>query len=115
MVHDALISVHSVAGLAAFVSGVFIVWNPLKRRLWFRLYASALGLLVVALVAVVFVDWPWLNGPTRATYGGLSALGAYMLLRLWRALRAYQAQELIGWTRTLAMLDSRSFPCWSDF
>lgn len=94
MVHDVLISVHSVAGVAAFVSGMCIVWNPLRRQRWFRLYASALGLLVVAMVAVIFVDWPWLNGPTRATYGGLSALGAYMLLRAWRALRAYQAQRV---------------------
>ena len=94
MVHDVLIGVHSVAGLAAFVSGMCIVWSPLKRRRWFRLYASALGLLVVAMVAVIFVDWPWLTGPTRATYGGLSALGAYMLLRVWRARRVGQAQRV---------------------
>jgi len=91
VVHDVLISAHSVAGLAAFVSGMRIVWNPLKRRRWFRLYASALGLLVVAMVAVIVVDWPWLNGPTRVTYGGLSALGAYMLFRVWRAWRVCQA------------------------
>ncbi len=81
MVHDVLIAAHAAAGVIAFAAGCAAI----SRRSAFAVYFASLVALVVFLAAVLGVDWPRLDGPSRSLYAVLTMLGGYLI---WRAVQA---------------------------
>lgn len=95
--HIALIAVHAAASVAAFAFGCLALRPPTPRvPPAFRLYLGALWLMVLALLAVVALDWGGLDLPSRALYAALSALALYTGWRGWRALRQLRGRAG-GW------------------
>ena len=90
MLHSLLMAAHAACALGAFALGLVAVWPPGTRVSGlFRLYLSALWLMVLFLILVVLVDWVGLDTTTRLVYSGLLVLATYVGWRGWRA-----AQEL---------------------
>ena len=97
MIHSLLIALHAVFGVSALALGVVALFSQRPETGdVFGWYLGSLWAMVVALVAVVTVDWPGLSGTSRAIYGALILLALYMGWRGWRALRNVRDQSS-GW------------------
>ena len=82
--HNALITVHTIAGLCAFVTGVMLVQHPRRardRQRVARTYFAGLIVLAATTAAVVQWDWPSLNGGERTAFAGLIGLATVMIGR----------------------------------
>lgn len=92
----ALIVLHAVAGVAAFLAGLVAAFRPGDRRP-FRVYAPALVIMIVCLVGAVVTGWPQLDATNRAVNVALTALAGYLALRAQRAGRRQLSGEHAGY------------------
>lgn len=84
---DALIVVHALAGVTAFLLGIRLVLAARVARepTWFGGYFASMVVLLLTLVPATALDWPDLDAGTRVAYAALACLAAFMV---WRADRA---------------------------
>lgn len=82
--HVTLIAIHATAGIAALIAGLAAI----RRRRWFPPYLSALIVTLLALAAVVALDWSTLNLATRGVYAGFLVFAAVLIGQGERARRA---------------------------
>ncbi len=89
VMHDVLIYSHAAGGLAAFVTGCFIL-RPRDNVPFFgfNLYFVTLWVVVIMLLIVVLWDWSSLSGINRLVFGGLTLLAFYTGFRGWQARQA---------------------------
>ena len=82
-----LITVHALAGVAAFFVGVAALQpHQLRRRPWLLpLLAWLVAALVVSMVGAMAAHWTDLPGASQVTFSGLVGLGLYMFHRARRA------------------------------
>jgi len=98
--HILLIVVHATAAALSFITGliIFLRLPAPGAKGWFNTYATCIWVAVIALTAVVIVDWPRLDIPRRIAYPILVALGIYLLWRTERARRALRIRT-DGWVK----------------
>ena len=82
-----MITLHTAAGVAAFVVGVAALQPyQLRRRRWLLpLLAWLVAALLVSMVGAIAAHWNDLAGSARVTFSALVVLGLYMLHRARRA------------------------------
>ena len=102
MWHSALITLHALSGLLAFVAGCL----ALLRRSYLDTYFYSLVACIAFLVAVVAVDWAGLEAASRALFAALSALGA---LIVWRGAQARRIAASSRTQRSARELDHLGF------
>jgi hypothetical protein len=93
------LSLHVVGGILGLVVGLFSFQPPetIDFRLWLRrLYAAAVGVLAVFLVALVALDWSSLGLTSRIVFLVLIGLAAVIVARLVLAFRLARRQPP-GW------------------
>ncbi len=85
-----MITLHAVAGVAAFGVGVVVLRpDQVRRHPWLlRLLVWLLVALVVFMVGAMAAHWTELDSATQVVFSGLVGLGCYML---WRGMRARAA------------------------
>lgn len=83
MMHVLLIVVHATAAVAAFGLGSALLIRPPKRKRDVRIavYLAAIWAAVVALIAVVLLDWSGLAPGKRIAFAVLVVLGVVLLVR----------------------------------
>jgi hypothetical protein len=102
MWHSALVSLHAVGGLLAFVAGCL----ALRRPSYLDTYFWSLVGCVAFLVAAVGVDWSGLDAASRGLFAALSALGALMV---WRGAQARRIAASSSTQRSPRELDHLGF------
>ena len=101
MLRAVLVAVHVAAGVAGLVAGLAAISpaRPTGLRLRARQsYLPCLAVLLLALLALVGVDWASLEPGVRVAFAGLSGLGFVMAYRIVRA-RREEARKAPGWQR----------------
>lgn len=85
MLHTALITLHAVAGVVAFIAGALAL-NLRGMDSWrFPVYGWSLVIMVVAVAVAVAVNWDQFEAVSRVVFSGLLVLAGYMLWRAWQA------------------------------
>ncbi|QBI18471.1 hypothetical protein ER308_02080 [Egibacter rhizosphaerae] len=100
MLRTVLVLLHAGAGVGGLIVGLRVL-SPrsvtAERRQWLRrLYAALVAVLLVAMVALVALDWPHLAAGARVAFAGLCGLGAVIAYRLVRGHREARLQRH-GW------------------
>lgn len=97
MFHVLLIALHAVSGLVALTAGVFILRPPNgEPPPLFRVYLGALWAMICFLAAVVGLDWPELDFPSRIVFGALTVFAIFIGWRGWSA-RQNARYRASGW------------------
>lgn len=110
--HAALIAIHAASAVIAFGLGSAVILEPSARQDLFRPYLGTLIIAIVALAAVVIIDWHGLDSGSKIAYSILVLLAAYML---WRAnlAKVALATKPLGWE--LSSIDHIGFTLISLF
>ena len=91
MLHDFLITIHTIGASIAFFTGGAMLYLLVRNRSVFFWLVSfllvTLALMILPLVAVIGVDWPELETGARIIFPALGALDIYMFWRAWKAHR----------------------------
>lgn len=99
-IHNILIGIHALGGVAAFITGAIVLVPPVleraNRRRFFNVFLVALALLLVPLYLVIALDWPGLDFVRQVTFSFLGVLGLYMAYRAFRA-RQVLLEQSEGW------------------
>ncbi len=98
-VRAVFLSFHVAGGVLGLLIGLFAFHPPLTRQFRLglrRVYAAALVVLAVFLVAIVAVDWSSFGATPRVVFSGLIGLATVILIRLFLALRLAW-QQPAGW------------------
>jgi asparagine N-glycosylation enzyme membrane subunit Stt3 len=85
LIHEILISIHAIGGIACFIAGLIVLVPPTgkrsSRRRFFNLFLGSLFLMLIALYLVIVYDWPRLDTSQQVIFTFLGILGLYMAFR----------------------------------
>ena len=93
------LSLHVAGGVLGLLVGLFAFHPPETRQFRAglrRLYGTAIGALVIFLVALVAIDWARLGATQRITFAILVGLAAVIVTRVYLAFRLARRQPP-GW------------------
>jgi hypothetical protein len=99
MLRSILVAVHAGAGVGGLIAGLAAIPPTRPSGLALRLrqaYLPCLAVLLLALLALVGVDWPTLEPGARIAFVGLCGLGLFMAYRIIQA-RLEAATLRTGW------------------